>query len=192
MDVKRVVVVGIPGVGKSTVVSKTRDMLSSRGLNVDYVVFGTVMMKEAEKMGVKHRDDMRKLPVSEQRRLQVKAASEIADMGSEILLIDTHLFIKTKEGYWPGLPYDVAKALSPTHIILVNATPSEVISRRSRDRERYREIIGEEEVLEEMSIARDMLSTVAVLTGASALIVDNSEGRVDEAAAKIVSALGVT
>ena len=34
--------------------------------------------------------------------------------------------IKTNDGFWPGIPYDVATALSPTHIFLVIAQPEEI------------------------------------------------------------------
>jgi len=190
-DCKRVVLVGIPGVGKSTVVNKIQETLKSKGITVEYVIFGSVMMKEAEKIGVKHRDELRNLPVSQQRKLQLSASIEISKMKSDILLVDTHLFIKTSEGYWPGLPIDVATALSPTHLILIEATPSEIISRRIKDTTRRRDIVIEKDIIEELSIAKDMLSVLAVLTGASIMYVSNSEGKADDASAKAVSALGV-
>ncbi|MFQ6135324.1 MAG: adenylate kinase [Nitrososphaerales archaeon] len=190
-DTKRVVIVGIPGVGKTTVVDKVQDTLRSKGVRTEYVVFGSVMMKEAEKIGVKDRDDMRKLPVAQQRKLQVAASLEIAKMSSDVLLVDTHLFIKTKDGYWPGLPHDVATALSPTHIILIEATPAEILSRRAKDTTRRRDTVSEKDILEELTIAKNMLSTLAVLTGAAIMYVQNTEGKADEAASKVVSAIGV-
>lgn len=191
VEKKRAVIVGIPGVGKTTVVDKVQEILRGKGLEVEYVVFGSVMMKEAEKIGVRHRDDMRKLPVAEQRKLQVSASSEIAQMNSEVLLVDTHLFIKTREGYWPGLPSDVATALAPTHLILITATPGEIRARRRSDTTRNREESGEEEIREEIQIAKNMLSSLAVLTGAAMIQVQNAEGKADEAATRIVSAIGV-
>ncbi len=188
---KRVVIVGIPGVGKTTVVDKVQETLRRKGVDVNYVVFGSVMMKEAEKIGVKHRDDMRKLPVAEQRKLQVSASSAIAKMDSAVLLVDTHLFIKTKEGYWPGLPNDVATALAPTHLILVMATPSEILARRRADTTRNRDEASEDEITEELEIAKNMLNSLALITGATMIYVRNAEGKADEAAAKIVSAIGV-
>ncbi len=191
VDRKRVVIVGIPGVGKTTVVDKVQETLRRKGVDVNYVVFGSVMMKEAEKIGVKHRDDMRKLPVAEQRKLQVSASSAIAKMDSAVLLVDTHLFIKTKEGYWPGLPNDVATALAPTHLILVMATPSEILARRRADTTRNRDEASEDEITEELEIAKNMLNSLALITGATMIYVRNAEGKADEAAAKIVSAIGV-
>jgi adenylate kinase len=189
-DAKRVVIVGIPGVGKSTVVNKVQDILLRKNIKTEIVVFGTVMMKEAKKIGVNDRDDMRKLPITQQRRIQVAAASEIALMNPSVLIVDTHLFIKTKNGYWPGLPHDVSSELSPTHIILVEAKPSEIIGRRSSDLTRQRDVVNEEDITEELGIAKEMLSTLAVLTCASIMYVHNNEGKADEAASTIVDAIG--
>jgi adenylate kinase len=191
VEKRRVVIVGIPGVGKTTVVDKVQEVLRRKGVDVNYVVFGSMMMKEAEKIGVKHRDDMRKLPVVEQRKLQVSASSSIAKMDSDVLLVDTHLFIRTKEGYWPGLPNDVATALAPTHLILVMATPGEILARRRADMSRNRDEASEDEIAEELEIAKNMLNSLAIITGATMIFVRNSEGKADEAAAKIVSAIGV-
>ncbi len=190
-ETKRVVIVGIPGVGKTTVVDKVKDTLRSKGVRTEYVVFGSVMMKEAEKIGVKDRDDMRKLSVTEQRKLQVAASSEIGKMNSDVLLVDTHLFIKTEEGYWPGLPHNVAAELAPTHIILIEASPAEILGRRAKDTTRRRDTVNEKDILEELTIAKNMTSTLAVLTGAAIMYVQNTEGKADDAASKVVSAIGV-
>ena len=40
---KRVIVVGIPGVGKSTIVNKTVDLLKKQGVTAKSVIFGSVM-----------------------------------------------------------------------------------------------------------------------------------------------------
>jgi len=191
VEKKRVVIVGIPGVGKTTVVDKIQETLRKKGVDVTYVVFGSVMMEEAGKIGVKHRDDMRKLPVAEQRKLQVSASSSIAKMDSAVLLVDTHLFIRTREGYWPGLPNDVATALAPTHLILVMASPNEILARRRADTTRIRDEASEDEIVEEIEIAKNMLNSLALITGATMIYVRNAEGKADEAAAKIVSAIGV-
>jgi adenylate kinase len=111
MDSKKVVIVGIPGVGKTTIVDKVTKILHKKGVGTKYIVFGSVMMKEAEKIGVKDRDDMRKLPVTQQRKLQVDASIKISKMKTEVLLVDTHLFIKTHNGFWPCVFYVVATTL---------------------------------------------------------------------------------
>ena len=70
------IVVGIPGVGKTTVITKTRDILLQSGFNTTVVVFGSVMLSEAKKMGIGDRDQIRKLSLSGQQNLQ-KSSSRL-------------------------------------------------------------------------------------------------------------------
>lgn len=191
-EVKRAIVVGIPGVGKSTIVNKTVDLLKNQGITAKSVIFGSVMFDEAMKLGLaQHRDDMRKLSVTEQTKLQVLAASSIKNMSADVVIVDTHLFIHTQEGYWPGIPESVLKALSPTHLICLEATPKEIINRRARDRSRFRDPITEDEINKDLELSRTMLSTLAILSGAPMLLTPNSEGNADEAARNVVRGLGI-
>lgn len=191
MNTKRIVIVGIPGVGKTTVVNKVVEMIKKKNLAVEPIVFGTVMFEEARKLGIKHRDEMRKLPIDEQKKLQIEAANSVAGMESDFLIIDTHLLINTKEGYWPGLPLEVLKALSPSNIVLVEALPHEIVSRRMRDSQRNRDATDETEITQEIGIARSMLSATGIITGAPILIVMNIENHIEEVANQILRALGV-
>jgi adenylate kinase len=62
---KRAIIVGIPGVGKTTVITRAAEMLNKKR-KTTVVVFGTVMFEEAKKMGLKSRDEMRRMPVEDQ------------------------------------------------------------------------------------------------------------------------------
>ncbi len=182
----RAVVVGVPGVGKTTVVSKLVSMMKGAQL----VTFGSVMLEEATRRGwAKHRDDLRKLPVEKQKRLQTIAATEISRMRRPAVIVDTHLFIRTEEGFWPGIPFDVARALKPTHLVLVEATPEEVSSRRASDKLRYRDAITPSELAEEMLLARSLLTVTSSITGAPMLVVTNADGRAETTASKVAAAL---
>ena len=186
---KRVVIVGIPGVGKTTVVTKLEEMLKAANIKAEYVVFGTVMFEEAQKIGVKSRDDMRRLDVKTQKQLQVAAASAVAKKSTPIVLVDTHLFISTKEGYMPGLPNDILKALSPTNLVLIEATPNEIVSRRQNDPTRTRDDAKPEVIEKELLIAKSMLSASAVIAGAAIKMVTNADGKADECAKDIFEAI---
>ena len=189
---KRAIVVGIPGVGKSTIVNKTVDLLKKQGLTAKFVIFGSVMFDEALKLGLaKHRDDMRKLSVDDQTKLQVLAASSIKNTSAEVVIVDTHLFIHTQEGYWPGIPESVLKALSPTHLICLEASPKEIMNRRARDGTRSRDPITEDEINRDLQLSRSMLSTLAILSGAPMLLTSNNEGKADETARSVVKGLGI-
>jgi adenylate kinase len=179
-------VVGVPGVGKTTVVQKMNAAI--KGSRV--VTFGTVMLDEGKRLKwIKHRDELRKLPVEKQKRLQKVAASRIARMRDKVVFVDTHLFIRTAEGFWPGLPFEVVRALKPTHLILVEADPNEILSRRQTDTTRYRDNVTSKDLVGELSLARDFLVTSSTLTGAPMLIAPNNDGKSSEVAGRIARML---
>jgi len=186
---KKVVVVGIPGVGKTTVVSKVVEKLNALNKSVSVHSFGTVMFEEAKENGLKDRDDLRKLTVEEQKNLQKKAAEKIAEHQENIVIIDTHAFISTKEGYYPGLPHYVIQILKPTHFIAVSAKPAEIYNRRTNDDTRDRDIISIGSIKEELDVQDAMLSSCSVLSGSPMKVVLNTEGKVEEAADIIINAI---
>ena len=142
------------------------------------VTFGTVMLEEGKRLRwIRHRDELRRLPVEKQKQLQKLAATRIARMKAKVLFVDTHLFIRTGEGFWPGLPFEVVRALKPTHLILVEADPKEIISRRQADKSRYRDKVTTKDLEGELSIARSFLTVSSTLTGAPILIAANRQGK---------------
>ena len=185
---KRAVIVGIPGVGKTTVITRAAEILNKKR-KTTIVVFGTVMFEEARKIGLKSRDEMRRMPVEDQRRLQEMAAQRIAEMNDDILLVDTHLFINTGEGYYPGLPMRLLNIMKPTNMIMVAADAIEIAKRRKTDLTRRRDIISAENIQKELDISRMMVASCSILTGAPFAIIMNNDGQVDEAAANIARTL---
>ncbi|HKZ62458.1 MAG TPA: adenylate kinase [Nitrososphaera sp.] len=185
---KRAIIVGIPGVGKTTVITRAAEILNQKR-KTTVVVFGTVMFEEAKKMGLKSRDEMRRMPVEDQRRLQEMAAQRIAGMRDDIVLIDTHLFINTGEGYYPGLPIRLLNIMKPTNIVMVAADPNEIAERRKTDQTRERDIVSAENIQKELDISRVMVASCSILTGAPFAIIMNRDGGVDEAAANIAKML---
>lgn len=185
---KRAIIVGISGVGKTTVITRAAEMLNQKR-KTTIVVFGTVMFEEAKKMGLNNRDEMRRMPIEDQRRLQEMAAQRITEMKDDIVLIDTHLFIKTEEGYYPGLPMRLLSIMKPTNIIMVAADPSEIAKRRKTDQTRQRDIASTENIQEELDISRVMVASCSILTGAPFVIILNSDDQMGEAAANIAKML---
>jgi adenylate kinase len=185
---KRAIIVGIPGVGKTTVITRAAEMLNKKR-KTTVVVFGTVMFEEAKKMGLKSRDEMRRMPVQDQRRLQDMAAQRIAEMRDDIVLIDTHLFINTGEGYYPGLPMRLLNIMKPTNLVMVAADAGEIAERRKTDQTRQRDLASAEDIQKELDISRVMVASCSILTGAPFAIIMNSDGGVDQAAANIAKML---
>jgi len=170
-----IVVTGIPGVGKTTVMKK-----AAEGMDIQFVTMGTVMFEIASEEGiVKDRDDMRKLSVQQQKELQIKAAEKVGSMGNVIL--DTHCTIKTPKGYMPGLPEWVIKKINPASIVLVEASPKEIYDRRANDPTRNRDPDSEEEINEHQMMNRAAAMAYASLTGATVKIVFNHDNKLDDA-----------
>ena len=187
---RRVIIVGIPGVGKTSLVSKVVELLRLKKVSVNVSIFGTVMFEEAKKNGIKDRDDLRKLSVPEQKKLQSMAAKKIASMTDDIVIVDTHAFIATKEGYYPGLPHNVLEILMPDSFIMISARPEEIYNRRMKDTTRNRDIVSIEAIKKELDVTSAMLSTCSILCGSPIKMILNSEGKIDDVAKGIVSAMG--
>lgn len=185
---KRAIVVGIPGVGKTTLITRAAEMLNQKR-KTTVVVFGTIMFEEAKKVGLKSRDELRKLAVEDQRRLQDLAAQRITEMNDDIVIVDTHLFVNTDEGYYPGLPIRLLNIMKPTNMVMVAADPREIAERRKSDQTRQRDIASAENIQKELDISRVMVASCSILTGAPFAIIMNNDGHIDEAAANIAKIL---
>ena len=186
---KRVIIVGIPGVGKTSIVSLVAEKLSHKELKATVAVFGTVMLEEAVKIGVKNRDELRKLSLAEQRQLQEMAAKRIAQIKDSIVIIDTHLFIKTIDGYYPGLPMHVLDIIKPTHFVMVVAEAGEIIKRRKADKSRDRDIVSTQDVRYELDILRVMVASCSMLTGSPFIVIMNNDNKIENAVLDIVKVL---
>lgn len=170
-----IVVTGIPGVGKTTVMQK-----AAEGMDISFVTFGTVMIEIAKEMKlVKDRDEMRKLTLEQQKQLQIKTAEKVAAMNNVIL--DTHCTVKTPKGYMPGLPEWVLRKLNPTALVVVEADPHEIFNRRAKDITRNRDPDTVEKIAEHQMMNRAAAMAYAALTGATVKIVSNHDNALEAA-----------
>ncbi|MGC8630846.1 MAG: adenylate kinase [Thermoprotei archaeon] len=190
---KVIVVVGVPGVGKTTVINEAVRQGKEAGLQFQVLNFGDVMLELALSQGlVENRDEIRKLKVDTQIALQAEAARNIAKRAVTLsVILDTHAIIKTSEGYWPGLPEPVVRALHPNHIVVVEADPEAIIARRVKDQTiRNR---SDDQTVDElrftMDVNRQSVVASAVLSGASIIFIKNEEGKASEAGSKIINLL---
>tara|TARA_Y100001949_G_scaffold133520_1_gene115027 strand:- start:2718 stop:3296 length:579 start_codon:yes stop_codon:yes gene_type:complete len=188
---KKVVIVGIPGVGKTTLVTRLVELIKQKNKTVSVHSYGTVMLDEAMKNGVKDRDELRALPIEKQKELQKLAAEKISSMSDDVIFIDTHAFISTKAGFYPGLPNYVIQIMQPTNFIAITASPDEIHNRRMKDETRNRDPISIEDIKKELAVQDAMLSSCSVLSGSPMKVVFNHEGKVNEAADSVIGAIGL-
>jgi adenylate kinase len=189
---KKVIIVGIPGVGKSTIISNATTELRNIGTSVTTVVFGSVMFEEAKKLGITHRDQMRKLSIDVQQKLQNMAADLISGRRESIVVVDTHLFIKTSSGYYPGLPMNLILKLNPDRLILVSANSEEILRRRKDDNTRTRDMISDDEIKRDIEVSLSMISSLSILTGAPFEIIHNNDNMIDSATDQMIELLKST
>jgi len=187
---KKIVIVGIPGVGKTTVVTKVFEILNTKNKSISVVSFGNLMFEEALKYGIKDRDDLRKLSISQQQELQKKAAERIAKLNDNVVIIDTHAFITTPAGFYPGLPDYVIKIIKPSNFISISARPEVIFNRRKQDETRQRDVVSIDLIKKELAVQDAMLSSCSVLSGSPLKTILNDEGKVEEAAMNVLKAIG--
>ncbi|MCE4599452.1 MAG: adenylate kinase [Desulfurococcales archaeon] len=188
-----VIVTGVPGVGKTTVINELIKIANSTGVKLMVSNYGTYMLNTAIEEGlVRDRDEIRKLPLRKQLELQRITARKIIEdaskeLGSEgYLIVDTHALVRTVAGYWPGLPRHVLDELKPDMIAVIEASPEEIASRQARDKSRKRsDIGGVEGVRRLMDNARSASIASAVFYASTVAIIENREGEPEIAAREL-------
>ena len=188
---KKVIIVGIPGVGKTSLVTKVVELIKAKNKTTSVHSYGTVMLELAKDFGVKDRDELRTLPVEKQKELQRLAAEKLASLNDDVIFVDTHAFISTKAGFYPGLPNHVIQIIEPTNFIAITASPDEIHNRRIKDETRNRDTISIEEIKKELAVQDAMLSSCSVLSGSPMKVIFNHEGNIEEAANNVIETIGV-
>ena len=187
-----VIVTGIPGVGKTTVINTAIEQVKEKhGEDVLILNIGTEMFEVAVKAGhVKDRDELRKLPTYLQREIQRKAGEAIAEKAkSAKAIVDTHTLIQTNNGYLIGLPEWVVNAIKPKTVVLVEADSEKIAGRRTDDASRMRDAQAVTDIQVHQEMCRAAAVSVGTITGATVRIIKNREGLVEEAAAELADTL---
>ena len=182
---KKVVITGVPGVGKTTVINQSISELASEGVEYQNINFGSCMFEVASGQGiVESRDEMRKLEQAKQRELQRSAAQFIAKTEGNVI-IDTHCTVKTPKGYLAGLPEWVLKELMPDTVILVETDEDQILMRRMGDESRVRDAEGYRALCEHQQFNRAMAASYAMLTGCTVKIVVNADNLLERSVEEI-------
>jgi adenylate kinase len=187
-----VVVTGIPGVGKTTVINTAVEMVREQHKEEVLILnIGTEMFEIASERGlIKDRDELRRMPTARQREVQRLAGEEIARKAKTArVIVDTHTLIQTKNGFLIGLPEWVAKPIQAKTVVLVEADPEKIAGRRTSDETRARDAQLTDEIDTHQRMCRAAAVAVGTITGATVRIIKNREGKVEEAASELASTL---
>lgn len=178
-----IIVMGLPGAGKSTVLS------AANGTGYTMLNYGDLMFSIAQKkFGIARRDDLRKLDPEKQKEVQSAVGDELSRMEGKILL-DTHCSISTLNGYLPGLPLPLLSKLKVEQLILITAPASEILVRRQSDKTRVRDAETLESILEHEAMNLSLLAAYAFATGAPCAIISNRQGKLQGAQEKLIALL---
>lgn len=186
---KKVIITGVPGVGKTTVVNEALRKLKESGIEYKSLNFGTFMFEIAQQEGiVRDRDQMRSLDRTIQKRLQQRAGQAISQIEGNVL-IDTHASVKTPKGYLAGLPEWVLKEIMPDIIILVETDNDQILLRRLTDETRVRDREGARSIAEHQQFNRSVAASYAMLTGCTIKIIANPDFLLDHASSELAEVL---
>jgi len=186
---KRIVITGVPGVGKTTVVNGALEKLREEGISYQSINFGTFMFEvaSAQKI-VSDRDGMRKLPGQVQKEIQRRAAQALAKIEGNVI-IDTHCTVKTPKGFLAGLPEWVLRELMPDMVILVETDEDQILSRRLNDPTRTRDTDTSREIALHQEYNRAMAAAYSMMSGCTVKIVKNQDFLLDRAIGDMAEAL---
>ncbi|MFH0971238.1 MAG: AAA family ATPase [Candidatus Micrarchaeota archaeon] len=146
-----VFLLGVKAVGKSKLTAELNNHLDGK---IHEISYGDIMLEIGKEKGlITDREQIAKLQSKQQNEIRQAATERIREMADkeDFVFLNTHGFIYTipHHTYLPGSPDSVSDLLKPNMILLVEASPAAIITRRQMDLEklgRKREIGTVEEV----------------------------------------------
>jgi len=186
---KKVIITGVPGVGKTTVVNEALKKLKEQGIEYQSINFGTFMFEVAKAENiVQDRDQMRTLDRAVQKTLQQRAGQAIARISGNVL-IDTHASVKTPKGYMAGLPEWVLREIMPDIIVLVETDDDQILMRRLTDETRTRDKEGSRSIAEHQQFNRSIAAAYAMMTGCTIKMITNADFLLERSGAELAEVL---
>lgn len=159
---KIVVIVGIPGVGKSAILKE----VLKHAPHAAVVNYGDKMLEEASLQGIS-RDAMRKMAIADQQQIGLRTAQKIVQHPEKkVVIVDTHALVKTPFGYCPGLPRAVLEILFPYAFAWVTCAPEKILARRAADPSRHRDADTLEALTQHQELTGSFLAASCMYTNA--------------------------
>jgi adenylate kinase len=187
------VVFGIQGVGKSSLVQA---IVKGRG-DFTRLYWGENSLKTAQQEGLAQDvDQVRNLPVAEQKILQKKVGMKFADTinsdRTKNYVIETHAALKTQQGFMAGFTPEILEAIKPDIFFVIESHAIDIYHRRILDETRKRD---HDKTVREIQLNLDatrwFATTFSVLSGANLMMIENVEDNLDVAVTKIAEVLDI-
>lgn len=125
----RIMVTGVPGVGKSSVCRHLRMPPTINALD-----FGQLMYSEGRREGIlTGRDDLHHLGLNDRMMLQRKVVETVRSRSDDTtVVVDGHLLVDTDAGFVAGFPADQIEIVDLHAIAVLIADPKDVLTRREK------------------------------------------------------------
>lgn len=170
---RTVLVTGVQGVGKSTV-----NCLAARALGLDDWDYADLMVQVEPDVG--HKDDLQYIAWSDRVQIYRKVEKLLAELflpgdGTDAcVLLENHLSI-LDEGGIHTFPHEDARRYNPVGLVVIDASPENVLERRKADWHRNRRIGSLAEVTEQQQINLREAALIGRLVGIPITTVTNDE-----------------
>lgn len=163
---KRVAIVGVPGVGKTSLCNAV-----SLNSNYSHINYGELMLKTAQKRGLAtNLPEMFRLDLSIQEDIWKTIALKIKDQKN--VLLDLHGVDCFKEGYLISLPFEI---MNPDLIIIIESDYEDIIKRRLTDSSKKRFKDRQSSLNEHVKMLRFAMINISACLGCNLAILDNSD-----------------
>jgi adenylate kinase len=165
-----VALVGVPGVGKTSLCKS-----AARNLGFRHVNYGETMLDVAMSHDLaKTQDEMFKLELEVQQRIWKEAAIKVMEMRefSSNILLDLHGVDRSDLGYLISLPIEI---ISLDMIIVVESSYENITMRRYNDESRDRFLEDKKSINEHMEILRMSMVACSIICGSNIAILDNDD-----------------
>jgi adenylate kinase len=159
-------VVGVPGVGKTSLCKS-----AVKSLDCNYINYGDLMLEIARDKNLADTDkEMFELAMDLQYDIWKEAAQQISEL--EHVLVDLHGLDQSPEGYLFSLPLEI---ICPSRIIIVEASPENILFRRRNDISKDRIKDDFKSLTEHMKMLRISMSISSVILGSTVYLLENDE-----------------
>lgn len=170
---RTVLVTGVQGVGKSTV---TR--LAAQALDLEDWDYADLMMRVEP--AIRHKDDLRFIAWDDRVQVYRKVDKLLADLfwpgdgRDTCVLLENHLSIIDQLGIHT-FPHEDIRRYNPVGMVVVEASPDDVLERRRTDQQRNRHIGSLAEVTEQQQINRREAAFIRTLIRIPVTTVTNND-----------------